>query len=329
MSNKFKSKEELDNFVIALIKMLQAWGLNTNDWLLGKYLFLYYINLFNNPNDIVKEATIYIIKSRLPWKSYSGRSIVPAGNTKYFKEFVDLQKKYEVGVDFYPVPDEQLDKNFIGKGNIILDLHGHQINVESIDKFVWQQLDIIERFKKKSTRALRNFYYADQQRYEARNKFNINLYNNLVKINRDDLLATTKKIINGYQELVKKAYPEIFIKSKNKKSKNIVNSAFGKTAFGEGIIKGQILIVDNNLDVNKIKKKKVLLFSHFSPVHVKYLNKAKLVITQGGGLLSHAAILCREQKIPCIVNINNNAKDIFSDDSKILADLDKGLIKKI
>ena len=92
----FKSKQELENFTAELVALLYKWGLKKQDWLLGKYIFLYYAGLFK-PQEVTREATIYVNKKKLPWPvGRSGRTIVPPPGTKYFKAFDALQQKFRI-----------------------------------------------------------------------------------------------------------------------------------------------------------------------------------------------------------------------------------------
>ena len=58
------------------------------------------------------------------------------------------------------------------------------------------------------------------------------------------------------------------------------------------------------------------------------LKKASAVITDIGGLLSHAAISARELNIPCIVGVENATKILKTGD-KIEIDIKNGSIKKL
>lgn len=57
-------------------------------------------------------------------------------------------------------------------------------------------------------------------------------------------------------------------------------------------------------------------------------NKASAIVTNTGGMLSHAAIVSRELKIPCIVN-TVNATLAFKFGDIVEVDADKGIARKI
>ncbi len=58
------------------------------------------------------------------------------------------------------------------------------------------------------------------------------------------------------------------------------------------------------------------------------MEKAIGIITEVGGLLSHAAIVSRELKIPCIVGVKE-ATQIFKSGERVTIDANKGFIKRI
>jgi pyruvate,water dikinase len=64
------------------------------------------------------------------------------------------------------------------------------------------------------------------------------------------------------------------------------------------------------------------------PDFLPLMKKASAVITDAGGILSHAAITARELKKPTIIGTNNSTK-ILKDGDKVIVDAEKGTVKKI
>ena len=60
--------------------------------------------------------------------------------------------------------------------------------------------------------------------------------------------------------------------------------------------------------------------------YVPAMEKAGAIITDEGGLLSHAAIVSRELKVPCVVG-TKIATRVLKDGDKIYVDADKGIVK--
>ena len=82
-----------------------------------------------------------------------------------------------------------------------------------------------------------------------------------------------------------------------------VDSLFGVTAY-PGDFTGPIRIVTELADVDAVRAGDVLAAPMTMPYHVPAMARAGAVITDEGGILSHAAIVARELRIPCIVGLN-------------------------
>ncbi len=64
--------------------------------------------------------------------------------------------------------------------------------------------------------------------------------------------------------------------------------------------------------------------AHLKPA----LGKASAIVTDEGGMLSHAAILSREHKIPSVLGTQNATKLLKSGDM-VHVDADNGIVRKI
>ncbi len=132
-----------------------------------------------------------------------------------------------------------------------------------------------------------------------------------------DLLRRPAKI-SYYQKIIKnriKGYVLIKkgknIKIKTEKSKLIAKITISSDKSGEGLIKGvpafggkvkgKVKIVKNNNDLRKVKKGDIMAAVFTRPHYLSVMKKTKAIITDEGGITSHAAIVAREFKIPCIV----------------------------
>ena len=58
------------------------------------------------------------------------------------------------------------------------------------------------------------------------------------------------------------------------------------------------------------------------------IKKAAAIVTDGGGMLSHAAIVARELKKACIVG-TGNATSVLKDGDTVEVNADKGIVRKI
>lgn len=79
-------------------------------------------------------------------------------------------------------------------------------------------------------------------------------------------------------------------------------------AASPGIGSGTVKIVRNLDDLEKIKKNDVLVTRMTNPDMVVAMQKAAAIVTDEGGVTSHAAIVSREMGIPCVVGTDKATK---------------------
>lgn len=90
-----------------------------------------------------------------------------------------------------------------------------------------------------------------------------------------------------------------------------------------GIISGKIKKYVEGISYSA---EEIMLASNTTPDMCLEILNSGAVITKHGGLLSHAAIFCREIKKPCIVGIKD-ALDNVEDDVTITVNADEGTIE--
>lgn len=71
----------------------------------------------------------------------------------------------------------------------------------------------------------------------------------------------------------------------------------------------------------------IIVVPSTSPSYVPHMRKAKAIITDHGGIMSHAAIVARELNLPCVVATKHATKVLKTGD-KIIIDLVRGVISK-
>jgi len=77
-----------------------------------------------------------------------------------------------------------------------------------------------------------------------------------------------------------------------------------------GVAAGKAFVLSSMSDLAKFPKGAVLVARHDSPNFIKVMPYASAIITDTGALASHMASVCREFKIPTIVNTQNATKVI-------------------
>lgn len=153
-----------------------------------------------------------------------------------------------------------------------------------------------------------------------------------------DEIATRK---NGYVSYLKNGSTCIVTGNKAKKlalfvKRNSVpvSSVIIGTVANKGQSIGRVRIVsfsakDYNQQVAKFKKGEILVTGMTRPQIVHLCQKAAAIITDEGGITSHAAVISRELDIPCIINTRNATTVLKTGDMiKVEAD-SKGIVKII
>jgi len=93
-----------------------------------------------------------------------------------------------------------------------------------------------------------------------------------------------------------------------------------------GTVKGKVKILRDPSESHKVKKGDILVVEMTDPLYMTAIMKAGGIITNIGGMLSHAAIVSRELKIPCLVG-TENATEILTEDQLIVLDATRGEIR--
>jgi|GEM_PF-436539 len=95
-----------------------------------------------------------------------------------------------------------------------------------------------------------------------------------------------------------------------------------------GRAKGIVRIVRTISDLAKVKKGDILVAITTHPDYVPAMQKAAAIVTDEGGITSHAAIVARELRLPCIVGTRHATKSL-KDGDEIEVDANAGIVKKI
>lgn len=99
-------------------------------------------------------------------------------------------------------------------------------------------------------------------------------------------------------------------------------------AASPGRVKGRVKICQYSTEINKIKTGDILVTAMTTPDFVPAMRKAAAIVTDEGGITSHAAIVARELGKPCIIGAKVAAK-VLHDGDLVEVDADKGIIRKL
>lgn len=99
-----------------------------------------------------------------------------------------------------------------------------------------------------------------------------------------------------------------------------------------GYAKGRVKVISG--EVNLVKKMgemqpgDILISNNTRPDMILACNKAGAIVTNEGGILSHAALVSRELGVPCLIN-TKHATEVFKDGDLVEVDAIKGFIRRL
>ena len=151
------------------------------------------------------------------------------------------------------------------------------------------------------------------------------------KINRRELKQRTKFCVY----YVEKNHESIYVGANAKrlatqiKQENLSDIAEIKGQTGcVGKAIGTVKIILRPKDMVKMKRGDVLVSIATDPDIVPAMKKASAIVTEQGGVTSHAAIVSRELGIPCVIGTKIATKAL-KDGDRVEVDANKGIVKKI
>ena len=101
-----------------------------------------------------------------------------------------------------------------------------------------------------------------------------------------------------------------------------------------GFYKGSVRIIPFDLKtditklINQMKKGDVLVTGSTGPEMILACKKAGAIVTEEGGITSHAAIISRELGIPCVIG-TQIATQVLKDGDEVEVDANNGIVKKV
>lgn len=118
--------------------------------------------------------------------------------------------------------------------------------------------------------------------------------------------------------------------------KDYTSDAFTKKETNSNTLKGQTgcpgsttgrvrIVTEEDVHSTNLKPDEILVCDMTSPVYVPLMKQAAAIVTDRGGILTHAAIVSRELKKPCVVGVGN-ATEVLKDGMEVEVNASTGLI---
>jgi len=143
--------------------------------------------------------------------------------------------------------------------------------------------------------------------------------------------------LQGYFECIQRSREVLFV-DYNRSLFKIIEKSLTTVSHGINFLHGICLgpgkavgkaVVVTDINKKYIFPKNYILICRTAEFDLlPYLKGSKGIITERGAILSHAAIVCRELRIPFVAHVKN-ATEKIKNGQKIIIDADKGVIKII
>lgn len=151
------------------------------------------------------------------------------------------------------------------------------------------------------------------------------------KVNKASLRVQTKFAVYYYEKGIEKVFIGSQARNLAKQAEKVVahtaTELHGQVAcVGRGV--GTVKIIIRPSDMAKMKQGDVLVSIATDPDIVPAMKKAVAIVTEQGGVTSHAAIVSRELKIPCVIGTKIATK-VLKDGDRVEVDANQGIVRKI
>ncbi len=293
-----------------------------------------------------KAASIQLSEVAAKWDKLSETEKKKAYENFKWVPCLDVHNKPWTEKEFHSHISEfkKTDKmNFVSYENLVKELHlsEKEEQVLEIAKSLSYLKDLKDDFRRQG------IFYVQSLFEEIANRIGIGIKEASYATEEEiiDFLDGGKAIPKAAIEERKKGFAIYFDRDKKiqcKSGKDIETALneLGIVVFEEfseeikgtpasaGKAKGRAVIIRGVSDLNKVKKGDILVAVTTHPDYIPAMQKAVAIVTDEGGITSHAAIVARELGLPCVVG-TKYATRALKDGDKVEIDAGAGIVRKI
>lgn len=149
-------------------------------------------------------------------------------------------------------------------------------------------------------------------------------------------LGKIKKRLDGYALLNNRLFPIAAMEKRLKEHNLTLEEVEASrelrelkgTPASKGFAKGNVRLVLLKKQISELREGEILVTEMTTPEFVPAMKKAAAIVTDEGGITSHAAIISRELKKPCIIGTKIATK-VLKDGDFVEVDAEKGIVRKL
>lgn len=119
-----------------------------------------------------------------------------------------------------------------------------------------------------------------------------------------------------------------YLRNKNNLNKYKKVLEVSGTVASRGVVCGRARVLRSITEKNKFLKNEILITQATTPDWVPIMEKASAIVTDLGGLTSHAAIMSRELEVPCVINTRIGTV-VFKTGDLVEVNANRGIIRII
>jgi phosphohistidine swiveling domain-containing protein len=293
-----------------LRKMLEGWGIKADDWYLtGEAAML----VSGYPVDF-REGQIDILTLRETWpwpREEEQVSLFPDKGTQAADELDAFVAKHGILPDFHPLPHVGINAEDRFEH---ASWHPDEQGVRVLKPWAGiYHRELIITFFENDPKGLHVF---DQAKFIRWKKFVEQTRGQAVSLSDQETVTMCDRVL----PIVERAIAFFDTQTTDEVSENILK---GSVAY-EGHVTGPAQHWNEGADFSG----KVAVLTHLLPSQVTLIRNAAAMVTDQGGLLSHAATVAREYNIPTIIGTKHATKR-FKDGDLLEVDGGRGLVVKL
>jgi len=329
LTDKERHPKMISNLYVYKNNETHFYFIDNSSEKLANYYFEYFskkINVkkfINDANILMKKVNDFHKKSKaINWSKLSEKEL--------FERFKEVRKLFNEFYNLYSMSEEVcLNKFNITKNKVILATIGKtRLKLASMKPKFWPILisKVIYNLSKKRKLSLQDtFYYTYDELLSLfkGKKVAKEIISNRKKGCILIIKNNTLNIVTGNE--FKRIWEKITYQFRLK-DKNII---IGSSAYS-GKVKGKVKVVFWKTNMSRVlstfKKGEILVTASTTPEMVLICKKSAAIITDEGGMASHAAIVSRELKIPCIVG-TKVATQVLKTGDVVEVDATRGVVR--
>lgn len=244
----------------------------------------------------------------------------PLNKRKLYKELSEDSKKTEKSNKNKKLPDDYKDSVEIGSKLAFYRSH----IVETADSIIYEYWLVAKELAKKHGLGWEDVLLLSHQEVIDLNDKGILPHN--YKERRKGFGVVMEN--NKMSVVVGKELEKRLVECQEKIDTDIAEFK-GMVAYkSDKKVRGVAKVIEESKNISKMKKGDILVANETTPDYVIGMKIAGAIITNQGGITSHAAITSREMKIPCIIGTKIATK-VLKDGDLVEVDADRGVVKII